>query len=87
MIAFKVNDMTCGHCVSVITKAVKTADPDAVVRIDLGAHRVEVASGKADATVLSNAISEVGYTPAIIADASSTPGSSTAPKQSGCCCL
>ena len=26
MIAFEVNDMTCGHCVSIITKAVKAAD-------------------------------------------------------------
>ncbi len=86
MIAFNVNDMTCGHCVSVITKAVKSVDPDAIVRIDLDTHRVEIASGKAVATVLSNAISEAGYTPAIVADAPSTPGSSSAPKRSGCCC-
>jgi copper chaperone len=26
MISFEVNDMTCGHCVSTITKALKTAD-------------------------------------------------------------
>ena len=34
MIAFEVNDMTCGHCVSTITKAVKDADKDAKVRCE-----------------------------------------------------
>ena len=27
MISFQVNDMTCGHCVSTITKAVKASTP------------------------------------------------------------
>ena len=34
MITFEVNDMTCGHCVSTITKALKSADKDAKVTID-----------------------------------------------------
>lgn len=29
MIAFEVKDMTCGHCVGTITKAVKAVDRDA----------------------------------------------------------
>jgi copper chaperone CopZ len=29
MITFEVNDMTCGHCVSTITKALKATDKDA----------------------------------------------------------
>jgi len=40
MITFEVNDMTCGHCVSSITRAVKALDPAAKVQIDLAAHRV-----------------------------------------------
>ena len=63
MIAFEVNDMTCGHCVSTITKAVKGADRDAKVPIDLARHRVEIEPRDADAQELSDAIKEAGYTP------------------------
>ena len=28
-------DMTCGHCASVITKAIKSVDPVAEVKVDL----------------------------------------------------
>ena len=34
MIAYEVNDMTCGHCASTITKAVKAVDRDAKVEVD-----------------------------------------------------
>ena len=40
MISFQVNDMTCGHCVATITKAVRSVDHGAKVEIDLAAHRV-----------------------------------------------
>jgi copper chaperone len=63
MIAFEVNDMTCGHCVSTITKAVKGADKDAKVNIDLARHRVEIEPRAAGAQELSEAIKEAGYTP------------------------
>lgn len=66
MIAFEVNDMTCGHCVSTITKAVKAADKDARVRIDLARHRVEIEPHDADAQELSDAIKEAGYTPVAV---------------------
>ena len=35
MIEFQVNDMTCGHCAGVITKALKSVDPTAQVEIDI----------------------------------------------------
>ncbi|MEW6703655.1 MAG: heavy-metal-associated domain-containing protein [Pseudomonadota bacterium] len=63
MIAFEVNDMTCGHCVSTITKAVKAADQDAKVEIDLGKHLVCIEPRAADADELREAIQEAGYTP------------------------
>ena len=63
MIAFEVNDMTCGHCVSTITKAVKAADKDAKVQIDLARHRVEIEPSDSDAEELRDAIEEAGYTP------------------------
>jgi len=63
MISFEVNDMTCGHCVSTITKALKAADRDAKVQIDLANHRVQVEPVTADADELADAITEAGYTP------------------------
>jgi hypothetical protein len=46
MIAFQVNDMTCGHCVSTIAKAVRAVDKDAKIQIDLTSHRVDIARRK-----------------------------------------
>lgn len=63
MITFRVDDMTCGHCVSAITRAVKEADAGADVRVDLAAHRVEIQPAAADAEQLREAIVEAGYTP------------------------
>lgn len=63
MIAFEVKDMTCGHCVSTITQAVKAVDRNAKVEIDLARHRVEIEPADADARALSDAISDAGYTP------------------------
>ena len=62
MIAFKVSDMTCGHCASTITKAVKALDAAAQVDISLAEHLVKVES-KATKEDLAIAISEAGYTP------------------------
>ncbi|CAM5379074.1 heavy-metal-associated domain-containing protein [Eoetvoesiella caeni] len=62
MLQFEVNDMTCGHCVSAITAAVKQAAPDAAVAIDLPRHVVGVESAP-DAGVVEQAIREAGYTP------------------------
>ena len=63
MISFQVNDMTCGHCVSTVTRALKAADKDAKVQIDLATHRVQVEPVLADAEELADAIREAGYTP------------------------
>ncbi len=63
MIAFQVDDMTCGHCVNTITRALKEADSAAEVRIDLPTHRVEIAPAQASAEVLAAAIADAGYTP------------------------
>ncbi|SCK20806.1 copper chaperone [Variovorax sp. HW608] len=63
MIAFQVNDMTCGHCVSTITNAVRSADGEAKVQIDLSTHRVQIESETANAQELAEAIKQAGYTP------------------------
>ena len=66
MIAFEVNDMTCGHCASTITKAVKETDRAAKVQIDLAVHRVEIEPASAGAAELAEAIKEAGYTPVAV---------------------
>jgi copper chaperone len=82
MIAFEVNDMTCGHCASTITKALQGVDKDAKVQIDLASHRVRVEPATADAAEFAEAIRDAGYTPvAVTAAASSTSG-----RQGGSCC-
>ena len=81
MIAFEVNDMTCGHCVSTITKAVRAIDQKATVSVDLAAHRVEIEPTESNAQELSDAIKEAGYSP-IAVGAASVP----AKARSGCCC-
>lgn len=62
MIEFKVEDMSCGHCVAAITKAVKDVDANGKVDVDLGAKRVRIESSHA-AKEFSAAIEEAGYTP------------------------
>ena len=63
MISFRVNDMTCGHCASTITKALKAADRDAQVQVDLAAHLVQIDSSSVDADEFACVIKEAGYTP------------------------
>jgi copper chaperone len=86
MISFQVNDMTCGHCVSTITKALKAEDAAAQVRFYLSAHRVDIEPGLADAAELSAAIKAAGYTPMQIDAANNSQDPSDAPARKGCCC-
>ncbi len=86
MISFQVNDMTCGHCVSTITKAVKAVDGGAKVQIDLTTHRVEIDPTEADAGALSEAIKEAGYTPVAVANSGAAPIAASATTRKGCCC-
>ena len=62
MIEFAVEDMTCGHCVAAITRAVAALDPAAVVQTDLSNHRVRLASTQ-PAQALRQAIEDAGFTP------------------------
>lgn len=55
-----VNDMTCGHCVGTVRKALETALPGAEISVDLASHRVEFTGDRATGEV---AIREAGYTP------------------------
>ncbi|HEV7913257.1 MAG TPA: heavy-metal-associated domain-containing protein [Albitalea sp.] len=63
MVTFEVKDMSCGHCVGTITKAIQAADPGATVTVDLARHRVDIEPVRMDAGILRDAIQEAGYTP------------------------
>ena len=82
MISFRVDDMTCGHCASAITRAVKAADDVAEVRVDLARHLVHVEPAKSPAGELQAAIARAGYSPvpARLAGAGQRPV-----KAGGCC--
>jgi copper chaperone len=84
MITFDIQDMTCGHCVSSIAKAVQAIDQGAQVTADLATHRVQIEPTKSDRLQLSDAIREAGYTPVPIADVEIAVGQ--AASRSGCCC-
>jgi copper chaperone len=86
MISFQVDDMSCGHCVGAITKALAGVDAQAKVHFDLATHRVHIEPGEADAAQLRDAIQEAGYTPVPTESPTSGQAISAAPARKGCCC-
>jgi copper chaperone len=60
MQVFKVQGMSCGHCVKAITQALQAQDPAASVRIDLAAKEVGVESALTADQVIA-LITEEGY--------------------------
>ncbi len=57
---FNVPDMTCGHCVATVTRAIKAVDGAAEVKADLASKTVAVESS-APAAAVSKAMDEAGY--------------------------
>jgi copper chaperone len=60
MIVFTVPEMTCGHCVSTLTKAIKSVDPTADVKADLASKTLKVET-TAPAPAIAKALDEAGY--------------------------
>jgi copper chaperone len=63
MIEFKVDAMSCGHCVTLVTETIKQVDPQARVEVDLASKKVQVESSQ-DRGRIAQALAEVGYPPA-----------------------
>jgi copper chaperone len=63
MLDLTIPNMTCGHCVRSVTEAVKAADPQAKVVVDLPTHKVQIET-KAEAAVVRARLTEAGYEPA-----------------------
>ncbi len=64
MLRFQVEGMTCGHCVQAVTNAVKSADPQADVVVNLPSKQVTVETA-AGQEVIAAAIRQAGYEPAV----------------------
>jgi copper chaperone len=60
MLKLKVDEMSCGHCVSTVQKAVKSVDPAAEVRVDLPTGTVTVESAASE-DAITDAIRSAGY--------------------------
>jgi len=65
-LAFRVDDMTCGHCAGTIKTAIESNVPHAVVEADPVTKIVRV-SGSANRTAIESMIVQAGYTPAEMA--------------------
>ncbi|HSV48641.1 MAG TPA: heavy-metal-associated domain-containing protein [Ramlibacter sp.] len=63
MLEFKLPAMSCGHCASSVTEAVKSVDPQARVEVDLESKQVKVES-TGDRASLAQALTDAGYPPA-----------------------
>ena len=57
---FNIPDMSCGHCVGVITKTVQQLDVNAKISVDLPAKKVSVETAQ-DRQTVADALAEAGY--------------------------
>lgn len=60
MYQLQVENMSCGHCVGAVTKAVQAVDASAKVEVDLASKSVRIDSAAALAP-LKSAIADAGY--------------------------
>jgi copper chaperone len=69
MLTFRVDDMSCGHCVRAIKQAVRALDAGAAVDVDLSRHLVRIHASHLDAPAVSQALRQAGYSPVGVAGA------------------
>ena len=60
MYELQVEEMSCGHCVSAVTKSVQAIDAQATVEVDLAKRKVRVQSA-AELDTIAAAIVAAGY--------------------------
>ncbi|MCH9730440.1 MAG: heavy-metal-associated domain-containing protein [Actinomycetia bacterium] len=83
---YKVDGMTCGHCVSTVKGAVGAVRGAKEVEVDLAAGTVTITGAPSDHAVVQ-AISQAGY--AVVPVGSSPPAGRDLPLAAGaggCCC-
>jgi copper chaperone len=60
MIKLSVPDMSCGHCVSTITEAIRKVDPTADVETDLAAKVLTVQTSQPK-VMIARIVNDAGY--------------------------
>jgi copper chaperone len=60
MLRYTIENMTCGHCVGTVTKAVRGVDVDAEVFADIAGKSLEITT-VAQGDVVARAIGQAGY--------------------------
>lgn len=60
MIELNLPDMSCGHCVSTVTKTCNLVDPAAKVQVDLDSKKVKIDSAQ-ERKAFEEALAEAGY--------------------------
>ncbi|AZS19343.1 MULTISPECIES: heavy-metal-associated domain-containing protein [unclassified Caulobacter] len=60
MLRYTIENMTCGHCVATVTKAVQGVDANAIVRADVAGRSLEIDTG-ATSEIVSAAVAAAGY--------------------------
>jgi copper chaperone len=85
MVSFQVNDMTCRHCASAISRAVASVDKAARVDVRIQEKLVRVSS-TASVAELAEAIQDAGYTPREVQAEHIQPTALRAASGCGCGC-
>jgi copper chaperone len=60
MIEYSVENLSCGHCVVTVTRALRQLNPTAAIRVDLARQRVWVAADVPPADV-ARRLADAGY--------------------------
>ena len=60
MYQLRVEEMSCGHCVSAVTRAVQAVDATAKVEVDLASKTVRIDSAS-ELAPLKSAIADAGF--------------------------
>jgi|APCry1669188910_1035180.scaffolds.fasta_scaffold343075_2 copper chaperone len=60
MLSLKVSGMTCGGCISAVTKAIQAQDPEALVQADLESQTVNLETSLS-AVEASQIITDAGF--------------------------
>jgi len=60
MLKLKIENMTCNHCISLVTKAIKQQEGSALVEVDLSTNTATIDSLLDEQDIIT-ALDEIGY--------------------------
>jgi copper chaperone len=82
MLAYRIDDMTCGGCVRAIRAAIAKVAPEASVQADVAARRITIEGADHASAPVAEAIGAAGFAPVEIDPTVLGPGAAA----SGCGC-